>query len=110
MIRPALFVLAASLASCLGPEEPALPPVGAAADEAARLACERRGGRFAPGGQSGGLTCFMTPPDAGKRCTRASDCSTQCLARSGTCVPITPLFGCNEILTDTGARLTQCID
>ena len=72
--------------------------------------CEARDGRFAQGGKSGGSVCFLTPPDAGKSCKKSSDCSTDCLARSGTCAPIAPLFGCNEILNSSGARETLCVD
>jgi hypothetical protein len=33
-----------------------------------------------------------------------------CLARSGTCAPIMPLFGCNEVLDKQGRRVTLCIE
>lgn len=111
MIRPARAVLLTlALAACQTGAGDDLPPVGAEAVEAARTACERRGGTFAPGGISGALACFTTPRDAGKQCSTADDCSSACLARSRTCAPVTPLFGCNEVLTSTGARVTQCID
>lgn len=110
MIRIACAALVLlALAACLDGAGKSLPPVGEAAVTAAAEACTARGGRFGPGGKAG-LTCFTTPPDAGRQCRAAGDCSTACLARSGTCAPITPLFGCNEILTATGARVTQCID
>ena len=32
------------------------------------------------------------------------------LARSGTCAPITPMFGCNDILQDDGREVTLCLD
>ena len=112
MIRAGILTLAiATLNSCLPTAEPeVLAPVGVAAEDAARMQCEARGGRFAPGGASGAMTCFTTPPDAGKSCQSAQYCSTHCLARSGTCAPVSPLFGCNEILTRLGARVTLCID
>ena len=111
MIRTARAVLVVlALAACQTEAGDGLPPVGAAAVDAARAACERRGGTFAPGGTSGALTCFTTPRDAGRQCRTADDCSSACLARSRTCAPLAPLFGCNEILTATGARVTQCID
>ena len=75
-----------------------------------RAACLKAGGRFDTGGITGSLVCYKTPPDAGKSCRKESDCSTLCLARSQTCAPIEPLFGCNEILTDGGARVTLCVD
>ena len=75
-----------------------------------RAQCQKEGGDFSKGGKSGGLICKKTPPDAGKRCQKASDCTTQCLARSLTCAPISPLFGCNDVLTEEGARVTLCIE
>lgn len=79
--------------------------------EQQRLACEARGGRWGSGGLAGFMTCFETPRDAGKSCKRSTDCSTNlCLARSGTCAPITPLFGCNETLDGEGRRVSLCVD
>jgi hypothetical protein len=46
----------------------------------------------------------------GKACTRQSQCEGYCLARSGTCAPITPMFGCNDILQDDGREVTLCLD
>ena len=78
--------------------------------ERLRSECTARGGAFAPGGKSGGLVCRTTPVDAGKSCAKQTDCTTQCLARSRTCAPLEPLFGCNEVLTSEGAAVTLCID
>lgn len=75
-----------------------------------QLACERRGGRFMQAGQTGAMACVRTTRDAGKQCRRGSDCEGVCLARSGTCAPLTPLFGCHEILQNDGTRVTQCLD
>ena len=75
-----------------------------------QLACERRGGRFMRAGDTGLMACVQPTRDAGQQCRRGSDCDGECLARSGTCAPFTPLFGCHEILLDTGARVTQCLD
>ncbi|MGF6860635.1 hypothetical protein ABIE69_001195 [Rhodobacteraceae bacterium MBR-64] len=73
-------------------------------------ACAKSGGRFGPRGTSGALACFITPPDAGQSCTRKSDCTGQCLARSNTCSPVIPLIGCHEILTTSGVRVTECLE
>lgn len=73
-------------------------------------ACTQAGGIFGPRGKSGALACFATPPDAGKACTRKSDCIGQCLARSRTCAPVIPLVGCNEVLLESGARVTECLE
>lgn len=89
----------------------------AAAEEAAappkppeQIACERKGGSWASAGGSGAKACVKRTRDAGKQCTNGRQCEGDCLARSQTCSPITPLFGCNEILQDNGARVNQCIE
>lgn len=97
------------LAGCRQTVPETLPPVGEAAVAAQRSTCEAEGGSFRNSG-SGTLMCFTTPRDAGKSCRKADDCSTACLARSMTCAPIAPLTGCQEIMTNLGTRITQCID
>ncbi len=102
-----------ALAACqLGqPAGPApLPPVGKASVDVGRKLCESSGGRFEPGEKGAGFLCFHTPPDAGKVCHRASDCSTACLARSHSCAPISPLIGCQEVLEEDGSIVSQCIN
>jgi hypothetical protein len=74
-----------------------------------QIACEKKKGQWVNAG--GGLqTCIFRTKDAGKRCDRESQCDGACLARSGTCSPLKPLLGCNEILQDNGARVTLCIE
>lgn len=75
-----------------------------------QTACEAVGGTFARGGLAGAMVCFTTPRDAGKRCDTGRDCSGMCLARSNTCQPVSPLFGCHEIIQDDGRKVTLCID
>jgi len=80
------------------------------AEEERKADCVSRGGTFAAGGASGLMTCFTTPKDAGKACSAGSECSTNmCLARSRTCAPISPMFGCHEII-EQGGSVTLCID
>lgn len=74
-----------------------------------RAACAREGGRL-QSLASGLVTCIRQTGDAGRACTGASDCEGVCLARSGTCAPITPLYGCHEVLLSPGSRVTQCLD
>lgn len=74
-----------------------------------RRACNREGGQLMP--RSGGLfSCVLATPDAGQACASSSACQGMCLARSGTCSPLTPLFGCHEILNAAGQRETLCVD
>lgn len=77
---------------------------------AAELACQDQGGTWAHAGKSPGFTCIRPTRDAGKACHRQSECEGLCLARSGSCSPVAPLFGCNDILQDDGRRVTLCID
>jgi hypothetical protein len=88
-------------------EEPKPEPPPASPEE---VACRKKGGQWAKVGKGAGQTCVQRTRDAGKECTKASQCEGLCLARSGTCAPIAPLFGCNEILQNDGSRVTLCID
>ncbi|WP_245866635.1 hypothetical protein [Oceaniglobus roseus] len=113
MIRPAL-VLAALLAlgACRSePEAPdlSLPGYDPHLVENAKAACEKREGRWGKGGKAG-FVCYEDTPDAGRSCSAADDCSGLCLARSRTCAPVKPIFGCTEVLTSLGQASTLCID
>ena len=74
------------------------------------LACLKKGNTWRNTGAAGGEACFTQTKDAGQSCKRESDCDGYCLARSGTCAPFKPMFGCNEILQDNGVMVTLCID
>lgn len=89
--------------------EPTAPPA-IVLDDPVALKCQSKGGQWANVGQSGLHACILPTGDGGKQCRAKTDCKGECLARSGTCSPIAPLFGCNEILTEGGLRVTQCID
>ena len=86
---------------------PADPPPQVMSPE--EQACFEKGGLWGAVGV-GGTACMYPTHDAGKRCRRESDCDGYCLARSGTCAPYTPMFGCNEIVQDDGVVVTLCID
>ncbi|MEO5613978.1 MAG: hypothetical protein ABIR04_03495 [Cypionkella sp.] len=95
------------------PAATALPPVAEAPARVLgpeELACVKKGGQWAVAGKAGGMSCVRMMHDAGKSCHRKSDCEGDCLARSNTCAPIAPLFGCNEILQANGVMVTLCID
>ena len=108
MIRALAMILLLFAAACRDAPEPALDPVGPARVEALKAECERSGGRFSA--LRGAQVCLQETRDAGKQCRRAGDCQGACLARSGTCAPVTPLFGCHEVLQQDGLRITQCLD
>lgn len=120
---PPASVSPASASMTRAPAQDTSPPAVTAAEAAppdavpasqppspARIACERRGGVWSTA--AGGIASFCQTPlrDAGKACTQAGDCEGQCLARSRSCAPVAPLFGCHEILNDFGQVLTECIN
>lgn len=74
------------------------------------MACEKRGGIWERAAKGSAAFCQMPTKDGGKQCRRSTDCEGYCLARSGTCAPVTPMFGCQEILNEAGRLLTQCIN
>ena len=86
------------------------PVIGESNLAAVRAACLASDGRFSAPASDQGFICFLTPPDAGKSCLKSTDCTAECLARSRTCTPITPLLGRHEIFTATGYVVTQCRD
>jgi hypothetical protein len=75
-----------------------------------RIACERRGGQLTPGPGPGSLICAITPRDAGQTCARSTDCEGECLARSRTCAPVTPLRGCHDVLDSSGRSTRLCLE
>lgn len=74
-----------------------------------RRLCERGGGQLASRGR-GVVACVRPTRDGGQRCQAATDCEGLCLARSGSCAPISPLFGCQEVFTARGLRETLCTE
>ena len=89
------------------PAEAAIPAVLKSPEQ---LRCERKDGTWARAGKSEARTCVKQTRDGGKQCSKGTQCEGLCLARSGTCAPFAPLFGCNEIFEDDGRRVTLCID
>ena len=91
--------------------EPLPEPVATPAPKSeAQLSCEDDGGTWARAGAGGGMACIYSTRDGGQRCDAKDDCDGECLARSRTCSPIKPLFGCNAVLMDNGAEVTLCLD
>lgn len=78
--------------------------------EEERIACLRDGGRFGPAAGKGAFVCYRDLPDAYQTCSSADDCSGLCLARSRTCSPVEPFYGCHEVLLKGGQPATQCIN
>lgn len=74
------------------------------------LECMSTGGTWGQVPDTVAYSCFRQTRDAGKSCRRQTDCETECLARSRTCAPISPMFGCNPVLQADGREVTLCID
>lgn len=72
--------------------------------------CERRGGNWGLAAGKATYVCYRPLSDAGKTCSVEGDCKGMCLARSRTCSPIEPFYGCHEVLSSTGFRQTLCIE
>ncbi len=105
--RPEGLIDPAAAEASAQPELSPAPKPPASPEE---VACLRKGGLWMRAGKSIAMTCVKMTRDAGKQCHREQDCQGQCLARSMTCAPYDPLFGCNEVLQNDGARVTLCID
>lgn len=73
-------------------------------------ACRDDGGIWGKAGRLNAMACFQQPKDGGTSCSKQSDCTTQCLARSRTCAPVWPIFGCSEVLQGDGRMVTLCLD
>ncbi len=104
------LAVALGLAACIpgGADKP--EPVGQAKVDIMHAQCVGAGGNFIREAKSGLFTCIGRPRDAGKICSKESDCESACLARSRTCAPVLPLLGCNEVLTESGLAVMQCVE
>ncbi len=88
---------------------PAAPaPVPAALTGQAEQ-CTKQKGRFVQRGEGGTYTCVTPTRDANKRCDDSSDCDGICFAKSRTCAPVTPLFGCYDAL-ENGRVVNICTE
>lgn len=99
-----------ALSGCMVETDETGPPVTGGMVPQSEAACLAAGGRWGPGGLFPEPLCFLPNPDAGKSCSRASDCVGTCLAESRTCAPEQPIFGCYAFLDENGAEVTICAD
>ncbi len=75
-----------------------------------RAACEKDGGRWGKVPGRDAFVCYRITRDANQPCRSERDCEGLCLARSRTCAPQTPFFGCHEVLSSSGVRQTLCTE
>lgn len=108
VVKLATLLLLAAVTACQPGTEPA-QNVGVEADRTDRekAACLARGASWSRVAGTV-FTCVEQTGDGGQSCQSSATCKGVCLARSMTCAPVRPLFGCNEILNDSGLRVTMC--
>ena len=75
-----------------------------------RDACEKDRGRWGLAATKASYVCYRDLRDANKTCKVESDCEGLCLARSRTCSPIEPFYGCHQVLSNSGVPQTLCIE
>lgn len=107
--RAALWLAALLALGACREEAGDLPPVGEDRVAAQEIACIADGGRWGEAALPGVFVCYRPTRDAGKACSHDGDCQGFCLARSKTCAPVSPLFGCNEVLGASGRPSTVCV-
>jgi hypothetical protein len=113
---PASAPASASAAAPSPAQSPAMPAAALDTEVEAvplspeELACRAGGGVWSRMGQTVARVCVRPTPDARKSCTRQTDCKTECLARSRTCAPVTPLVGCHPVLQADGREVTLCLE
>jgi hypothetical protein len=56
------------------------------------------------------FACLRPSRDAGKSCAKESDCTSQCLARSRSCAPFWPIFGCSDVIQNDGRVVQLCLE
>jgi len=75
-----------------------------------REACEADDGRWGTAANGALFVCYRNQPDANQSCRVESDCAGFCLARSRTCSPIDPFYGCHQVLSKDGFPQTLCVE
>ncbi|VDC27300.1 hypothetical protein [Pseudogemmobacter humi] len=102
------MALAFALVGCV--EEPPGVRQGKTLSPAERAECLAAGGSVGRGGLLPDEICFRPLKDAGKVCTKATDCEGVCLASTRTCSKVEPMSGCYELLDGQGRQLAICVD
>ncbi len=98
----------------------ASPEAAEAYQEARDVDCQAAGGNLQRLGRQQREQCVIPYADAGKACSRKSDCTGQCLASgevaagsvaTGTCQrDASQNFGCRQRIEDGKAQGTICVD
>ncbi len=109
-VKPAPVKPTTPVAADATPAAPEAPVEAAPPATPEAIKCIKHGGTWASAGKSGAKACVKRTKDAGKACTKETQCEGYCLARSRSCAPIKPMFGCTEILQADGREVTLCLD
>ena len=104
--RPAALT---PVARAVKPQVTAAPDTPVVLKLPGQLACEKSRGTWVTVGDAGFSFCQRRTRDGGRQCTRKTQCEGECLSRSGTCSPVTPLFGCTDVLDEVGRMMTNCL-
>lgn len=102
---------AAALAALkISPQGASAAAPAAAAPSLQQQACIAKGGRWEKAGSKQAQVCVQPAADAGKSCSKQSDCSSQCMARSRSCAPFWPIMGCTDVIQNNGAVVALCLE
>lgn len=99
----------AAAATPPAPRNVDIDPANTDALDSDRVICEAKGGRWSRASGSS-YACVYPTSDANNACTSPSQCEGYCLARSGTCAPVKPLFGCHDVVAASGGMQTVCVN
>ena len=102
-MKKAAFLVLMALAACQD-DHLNLPQTMSAADQSQ---CRQSGGVVGPVGGIKDAVCRYPTPDAGKTCTKASDCSEYCAAETKTCAPLTGNYSPRNVLAEDGTMVTE---
>lgn len=110
MMRALILALATvALVGCQSDEIPdSERPEGVLPDPVPEAQIDCPGGTVVQG--LAGPVCAKPTADAGKACSKASDCSGACMAETMTCSEVTPLLGCHEVVMEDGQKVGLCVD
>ena len=105
------------LAGCVAGEETSTtPPEGEFGfSKTAQAKCLEQDGTYQRRGMLGRYSCAVPFADAGKACTKPSDCEGQCRVETaedefGKCQADSDPFGCHSHINEEGQVVAICVD
>ncbi|WP_284125169.1 hypothetical protein [Parerythrobacter aestuarii] len=112
------LALLVAATGCIAPQDepqPGPPEGEFGHSETSKAECEAKKGTYARRGMLGSYTCAVPYPDAGKACTKPSDCEGQCRVESpqdefGKCQANSNPFGCYSYINEEDQVVAICVD